>query len=464
MKWYLEVIRTIHPPEPTGPPMPIQYPTSQPAPRQHSLADIDRATPRSAIPTLHLPTTPASLSDSNTDADQARLLTSHSGTTQYDVQFRTDGFSTVGQDAHQLQVRFMTDQECKHITLPESSTWVPWAKMSVIEYKHHQNHESGMQNIWRPYPYCWLVCAQLAPACKQQLSKDDFWFRLWHYFDQFKDAANRSSNRLSAAHELSLTFTIHHTVFDDNLRKMMHDKIGKGDHYPDVSNWSAQLGVLEHILSNWKEWPETVQWILPHIESGTPILMVFYNWQTPIRSYTNNRDAILPVQTVPWGHATTIEMVGALVYELCRSIFGDMQLDRTVQDIITDIQKIFENIPDHIELDLQQQDLSGFFNSVPHTRMIEAVTYAVHHYIAHKGVAPDSKLSTSLALEDRTQRIFRGRFRRAGQKYLAIQLDHIFPKSPNSYSNTLTLPLEAWCSDRFKVHPWAVILPPHFAD
>ena len=119
------------------------------------------------------------------------------------------------------------------------------------------------------------------------------------------------------------------------------------------------------------------------------------------------------------------QLVGTLVYELCRSIFGDMQLDRTVQDIIKDIQKIFDDIPDHIELDLQQQDLSGFFNSVPHSRMIEAVTYAVNHYIAHKGVTPDSKLSTSLATEDRTQRIFRGRFRRAGQKYLAIQLDHI---------------------------------------
>ena len=112
-------------------------------------------------------------------------------------------------------------------------------------------------------------------------------------------------------------------------------------------------------------------------------------------------------------------------YELCRSIFGDMQLDRTVQAIITDIQKIFDDIPNHIELDLQQQDLSGFFNSVPHSRMIEAVTYAVNHYIAHKGVAPDSKLSTSLAMEDRTQRIFRGRYRRAGQKFLAIQLDQI---------------------------------------
>ncbi len=119
------------------------------------------------------------------------------------------------------------------------------------------------------------------------------------------------------------------------------------------------------------------------------------------------------------------QLVGALVYELCRSIFDGLQLDRTVQDIITAIQKTFADIPEDVELDLQQQDLSGFFNSVPHSRMIEAVTYAVNRYIAHKGVAPNSKLSTSLALEDRTQRIFRGRFRQAGKKYLAIQLDHI---------------------------------------
>ena len=88
------------------------------------------------------------------------------------------------------------------------------------------------------------------------------------------------------------------------------------------------------------------------------------------------------------------QLVGTLVYELCRSIFDGLQLDRTVQDIITAIQKTFADIPEDVELDLQQQDLSGFFNSVPHSRMIEAVTYAVNHYIAHKGVAPNSKLST----------------------------------------------------------------------
>ena len=88
------------------------------------------------------------------------------------------------------------------------------------------------------------------------------------------------------------------------------------------------------------------------------------------------------------------------------------------EDYFLTFQKIFE-------FELQQQDLSGVFKSVPHSRMIEAVTYAVQHYIVYKGVAPDSKLSASLAAEDRTQRIFRGRFRQAGRKYLAIQLDHI---------------------------------------
>ena len=152
---------------------------------QQSIADIDLPSTRSALPILHLPDTSAPLSDSTTDADQTKWLTTRSGASQYDVQFRTDGFSTVGQDAHQIQVRFLTEQEYKHITLPKSSTWVPWARMSVIEYKHHQNHEPGLKNIWCPHPYCWLLCAQLVQACKQQSAKDDFWFRLWHFFDQF---------------------------------------------------------------------------------------------------------------------------------------------------------------------------------------------------------------------------------------------------------------------------------------
>ena len=84
------------------------------------------------------------------------------------------------------------------------------------------------------------------------------------------------------------------------------------------------------------------------------------------------------------------QVIGTIVYELCRSIFGDHQLDRTVQDIIEDIQHQFFQTPTDVELNLQQQDLSGFFNSVPHSRMIDAVTYAVNHYMVKNGLPPGS--------------------------------------------------------------------------
>lgn len=57
--------------------------------------------------------------------------------------------------------------------------------------------------------------------------------------------------------------------------------------------------------------------------------------------------------------------------------------------------------------------------------MIDAVTYAVDHYIVKHGLSPDSTLSTSIARDDRTQRIFRGKFRRAGRQYMNIKLSDI---------------------------------------
>ena len=154
--------------------------------------------------------------------------------------------------------------------LQKSSTWVSWARMSIVEYKHHQFEEPGMQHIWCPNPYCRLLCAQFLQACTKQSAKDDFWFRLWHYFDQYKDEANRSTNRLSPAHEINLTFAVHHTLLDSNLRLIMKNKIVKGSGYPDVSNWTLQLGVLEKILSNWPEWQDKPSW------NHTPMIVMKY--------------------------------------------------------------------------------------------------------------------------------------------------------------------------------------------
>ena len=85
------------------------------------------------------------------------------------------------------------------------------------------------------------------------------------------------------------------------------NKIVKGVDYPDVSTWTLQLGVVEKILSQWPEWQDTIHWIIPHMEAGIEILMVFYKWQTFVKSYTNDRDDVPVVQTIPWGHATNME-------------------------------------------------------------------------------------------------------------------------------------------------------------
>ena len=158
------MIRTI---DPTHTLNPFRLPDTQPANRPHSIADLDRSLPRQAPPVLQLPGPTHSFSDS-TDTEQPRLTTTPSGTAHYEVRVRADGTTIVGADTHQIQVRFLTDRETKHIRLPKSSTWVPWAKMSVIEFKHHQSHEPGLQNIWCPAPYCWLLCSQFLQACKQK--------------------------------------------------------------------------------------------------------------------------------------------------------------------------------------------------------------------------------------------------------------------------------------------------------
>ena len=49
-------------------------------------------------------------------------------------------------------------------------------------------------------------------------------------------------------------------------------------------------------------------------------------------------------------------------------------------------------IPVDVETIGRQQDLIGFFNSVPHRRIQEDVEYVVHRYCAAQGVSIDSVL------------------------------------------------------------------------
>lgn len=63
------------------------------------------------------------------------------------------------------------------------------------------------------------------------------------------------------------------------------------------------------------------------------------------------------------------QVVGGIVLQLCCSLLHNISLDQDVLQIMKTIQSAFSEVP----VQLDQQDLSGFFNSVPHSRMIHCV-------------------------------------------------------------------------------------------
>ena len=125
---YLDVIRAI---SPKDTPNPFQFPAPQQSRRQRTIVDNERSTTNAAAPVLQLPLPAQSLSDS-TDAEQPRLTNTPLNTSLYEIQVRNDGMTVIGNDTNALQIRFLTDQETKHVKLPKSSTWVPWANMSLM--------------------------------------------------------------------------------------------------------------------------------------------------------------------------------------------------------------------------------------------------------------------------------------------------------------------------------------------
>ena len=140
-----------------------------------------------------------------------------------------------------------------------------------------------------------------------------------------------------------------------------------------------------------------------------------FNKARPIISYT-----------LSWNEKLG-QFIGHLVLSLISSIFGDVSLDRKVVDIILGFHRLFRDVPCQWELDFEQQDLSGFFNSVPQSRMLESIQFALNLYRCKSQLPADSTLSVYTKDDDRHLRLFRGRYRAAGGRYINVDIQHVFP-------------------------------------
>lgn len=304
--WFLDVIHALQPAATT-----YDYETRRPTPtsRTKALSDVppnpQTTTPRLEIPQLQLPNTAGHMSDSTTDTDGPPVVPPRAHLAQYDLQWNSDGSCTIGIGENAIHIDFVPPDDRRNFRLLKCTTWVRWAQTQIVEYKHYQSTQPGLQTVWCSDPYCWLVCPQLQKSCSNQSSKDDFWFRLWHYLDHLKLEANARSNRLFAAHEITNAMPLPHLPLDDNRRQKIIAKIQQGSQYPNIVNWSDKLQLLEEIFTQWPDWEHTVEFIIPHQDGEHRILMVFYKWRSnDARSYVNNRDEVPILHTIPWGHAT----------------------------------------------------------------------------------------------------------------------------------------------------------------
>ena len=75
----------------------------------------------------------------------------------------------------------------------------------------------------------------------------------------------------------------------------------------------------------------------------------------------------------------------------------------------------------------RQQDLIGFFNTVPHTRIVQDVEYLIHRYCAVQRVTMDCLLQVHQNHRERLQRIFQGKYRAKTRQYRQVCIRDLVP-------------------------------------
>jgi hypothetical protein len=106
------------------------------------------------------------------------------------------------------------------------------------------------------------------------------------------------------------------------------------------------------------------------------------------------------------------------------STFGHNSLPQNFDNI----HNFFQHLPDDIDLIIFNQDLAGFFTSIPASRIMAAVTALLENYQHNNPhLEPTSSITVDLKQTDTHLRLFRGKPRRASKQHHQIQVQHLLP-------------------------------------
>ena len=297
----------------TDPPF-IPLPSSSTSPAQPNPERRERH----LIPPAFMRQRSTALSESGTETERRRSGDStppgNTGSAwTYQVLQYQDGKCIVqnssGTDANPIHLRFITSADWPGFQLQCSEIPVPWLGSSTIirEYKHCQENTTQMQHFWIQEPYCWLHSDELVAACKGNSPLKEFWFKLWHALDKWKQDANKNKNRLFSGHELP-PLTVPATPLDTHLMQLIVRKIEDRPSQEELRQWQTPLNTLCAFLAKWPAWSETIDSIFPHHYKSRHghdryILICYYGWtDAPILKRTDGQP--IPSKNYCWGHAT----------------------------------------------------------------------------------------------------------------------------------------------------------------
>ena len=184
------------------------------------------------------------------------------------------------------------------------------------------------------------------------------------------------------------------------------------------------IPLLKHIQQNIPDW------IMQHYKWGFKFgstLSTAYILPKPSRLFQKARPIV--DYSRAWCRPIGSALATAL-YEILQVVYSDLLSVTDIKSVLHAIAKLFSH-QDYTygELTVEQEDIAGFYNQVDHSRMLQAVQFAVCRFCELQGQTFDSFLNIHQETTERTLRIFRGFWRSHSHKYRPICLAHIQPLS-----------------------------------
>ncbi|CAE7607942.1 unnamed protein product [Symbiodinium sp. CCMP2592] len=120
--------------------------------------------------------------------------------------------------------------------------------------------------------------------------------------------------------------------------------------------------------------------------------------------------------------ATLAKFLSTAVLQMLQTVVPPQFVSPTVHSIIQTFIHAFRNNPVTVELQLLQQDLSGFFTFVPHDRIYHSISSLTDMFARHQQIPLDSDIQITMRDRNSLGRLFRGRYRKAGSHYKPLCL------------------------------------------